>query len=71
MKPTYVLFVPGTRGPSVYQPTIKAARAEANRLIMSGVAEVMICRFVEGLRRTVEAKPLESNPLPPFDDTIF
>lgn len=72
MKPTYVLFVPGSRGPSVYHPDLKSAREEASRLVASGVNEVMICRFIEGKRRTIEIKPLESNPLQPAPgDTIF
>lgn len=74
MKTTYVLFVPGTRGPTVYHDNIKTAREEAKRLLESGGAsEVMVCRFVEGLRKKTITEPMEANPLrprqKPFDDS--
>lgn len=66
MSATYVLFVPGASGPTVYHDSLPSARKEAKRLLDSGGAtQVMICRYVEGLqkRTTVTIDPLGQNPL--------
>ena len=68
MKPTYVLFVPGTRGPSVYHSSLASARKEAQRLLGGGSGQVMICRYIEGIHNVTEVRPLESNPLAPSMD---
>lgn len=63
MKPTYVLFVPGTIGPSVYHDSLASARLEARRIIETGAQKVMICRFTEGLERVTSTITLTENPL--------
>jgi hypothetical protein len=66
-KPTrkFVLFVPGTRGPSVSHNTIEEARAEAKRLIeYAGAAQALVFEFVEGLEKVTSVKAIKSNPLP-------
>jgi hypothetical protein len=71
MSATYVLFVPGTRGPTVHHQSIKTAREEAKRLLdHCGASQVMICRYVEGMHKrvTVSYDPLGTNPLPRQSD---
>lgn len=67
--PTYVLFVPGAKAPSVYHTTIDSAREEAKRLIeLPDVKMVMVCQFIEGIQRATIQKPLKSNPLTNHND---
>lgn len=68
MKPTYVLFVPGTHGPTVHHTTLEDARTEAKRLVESGCGTVMICEFIEGVERVTTTKKLKKNPLVGFDE---
>jgi hypothetical protein len=64
MKPTYVIFVPGMRPPSVFHNTIESAREEAKRLVeICGSTNAMICEFKEGIERVVSTRKLRSNPL--------
>ena len=63
-KQTYVLFVPGTAGPTVYHEGLEAARAEAKRLVAEvGVSKVMICEFIEGIESVKQVRKLRGNPL--------
>lgn len=65
MKHTYVLFAKNGRSPTVHHPSLKSARDEANRLIdHCNAGEVIICRFVEGLRSVASKAVLTENPLP-------
>lgn len=65
MKPTYVIFVRGTRAPSVCHATIEEAREEARRLVeQAGCDSAMICQFVEGVERKVSISKMKKNPLP-------
>lgn len=71
MKPTYVIFVPGTRGPSVHHATIEEAREEAKRLVeQEGCGSAMICQFVEGVERKVSVSKMKKNPLPEYDEPV-
>ncbi len=68
----FVLFVPGTRGPSLSHNTIEEARAEAKRLIEHGGAtQALIFEFVEGLEKVTSMKPIKSNPLPTDEEQPF
>lgn len=72
MKPTYVLFVPGSRAPSVRHDTIEEARTEAKRLIdVCKVSSVMICQFIEGMETVTTTRRLKANPLPADEEMPF
>lgn len=72
MKPTYAIFVPGTRGPSISHETIESARTEARRLVESaGAPQALIFQFVEGVEKVTSIKTLKKNPLLPSKEPIF
>lgn len=63
-KQSFVIFVPGNRGPSVSHDSIESARTEAKRLVESaGVSQALICQFVEGVEKVTTVKTLKKNPL--------
>lgn len=69
---SYVIFVPGTRGPSVAHCTLEEARAEARRLVeLAGAAQAMVCQFIEGVEKVTSIKTLKVNPLPTDEDMPF
>ena len=71
-KRQFVLFVPGTRGPSISHNTIEEAREEAKRLIdHCGANQALIFSFVEGLEKVTSVKPIKSNPLPTDEEQPF
>lgn len=76
MKPTYVLFVPNRRPPSVRHDTLESARTEAKRLLTDCAApSVLVCEVIEGLERVVREpliRKLKKNPLPKWNgEPIF
>lgn len=69
MKPTYCIFVPGTRCPGVSHETIESARTEARRLVeFAGAPQALIFQFVEGVEKVTSIKAVKKNPLLPNAD---